>query len=172
MAFCYPELSAPFSISEYRARLDRVRKVMSREGIDLLYLSSPESMYYISGYEAEWYQATGPKDWLPMSGIAVHIDHDKFILFDEEEEAILGRYTSISTDTRISEGFTPMPGDIIKGLKEEGWLGGRVGLEMWSYRPNRAVSEMFQALLEVEGCTVIDGTDVVREVRALKSPQE
>lgn len=169
---CYPELTAPFSLNEYQGRLKRVRQVMSKEGIDLLYLSSPESMYYLSGYATEWYQATGPKDWLPMSGIAVHVDHDKFILFDEEEEAILGRYTSISTDTRISEGFTPMPGDIIKDLKDEGWLKGSIGLEMWSYRPNRAVSEMFQGLLEKEGCSVVDGTDVVREVRAIKSPQE
>jgi Xaa-Pro aminopeptidase len=31
---------------------------------------------------------------------------------------------------------------------------------------------MFQSALEKEGCRVIDGTDIVREVRAIKSPQE
>lgn len=172
MKECYPELSVPFSVGEFEDRLTRVREVMAREEIDLLYLGSPESMYYLSGYRAEWYQGQGPKDWPPLSGLAVHVDHDRFILFDEEEEAILGRYTSISSDTRLSQGFDRMLEDVIRELNSEGWLGGRVGLEMWSYRPNRAVSEMLQAALEAEGCTVVDGTDVVREVRAIKSPQE
>jgi Xaa-Pro aminopeptidase len=166
-------LTVPFSLEEYKLRLDRVREVMAREKIDLLFLSSPESMFYVSGYQAEWYQAQGPREWPPLSGLAIHVDHDKFILFDTEEETILGRYTSISTDTRI---FYLDPDSLISGivgdLKTEGWLGGTVGLEMWSYRPNRVASEMFQAALERERCRVVDGTDVVWEVRAIKSPQE
>ncbi len=169
---CWPEPDLPFSPEEFGLRLARIREVMERERIDLLYLSSPESMYYVSGYQAEWYQAQGPKDWPPLGGIAVHVDHDRFILFDQEEETLLTRYTSISTDTRTFQGFNSMYSGIVSELKAEGWLGGTVGLEMWSYRPNRAVSERFQALLEAESCEVVDGSDVVREVRAIKSPAE
>ena len=169
---CWPEPDIPFSLEEYEVRLARIREAMERERIDLLYLSSPESMYYVSGYQAEWYQAQGPKEWPPWGGVAVHVDHDRFILFDQAEETILTRYTTVSTDTRTFASFSDMYQGIVAYLKAEGWLGGRVGLEMWSYRPNRAVSERFQALLEAESCEVVDGSDVVREVRAIKSPAE
>jgi Xaa-Pro dipeptidase len=169
-----PALEAPFSLDEYRERLDRVRTVMEREGIDLLYLGTPESMFYLSGYQAEWYQANSPKIWPPICGVAVHRDHDKFILFDQIWEAVLCRYTTVSTDTRYytRESQYSAVDFIVSELKSEGWTGGTVGLEMGAYRPNRNVSHQFQEAFETAGCTVVDGTDVVREVRRIKSPTE
>ncbi len=167
---CHPELAAPFSLQEYQDRLDRVRERMAQENIDLLYLSAPESVCYVSGYAASWYASNGNKDWLPISGIAIHVDHDRFILFEASDELILARNTSVATDIRViprSNGE-----NVVAALKGEGWLGGTAGLELWSYRPNPAVSDLFRGLLEREGCTVVDGTDVVRDVRAVKSPQE
>jgi Xaa-Pro dipeptidase len=175
LKYSSPSKEVPFSVNEYQERLSRVREIMAREKIDLLFLSAPASLFYISGYQAEWYQSQSPKIWPPASGIAVHVDHDDFIHFDAEEEDVLIRYTSISSDTRIyreTAETTGMLSWIVQELKKEGWLPGTVGLEMWSYRPNRAVSEMFQTALEKEGCRVTDGTDVVREARAIKSPQE
>ncbi len=170
-----PSKEVPFSVNEYRKRLSRVRKLMARKKIDLLFLSAPASLFYISGYQAEWYQSQSPKIWPPASGIAIHADHDDFIHFDTEEEEVICRYTSISSDPRIyreTADTTDMLSWIVQELKKEDWLPATVGLEMWSYRPNRAVSEMFQSAFEKEGCRVIDGTDIVREVRAIKSPQE
>jgi len=175
LKYSSPPKEIPFSVNEYRERLNRVRKLMVQEKIDVLFLSAPASLFYISGYQAEWYESQSPKIWPPASGIAIHVDHDNFIHFDTEEEEILARYTSIPSDTRIyreTAETTEMLSWIVQELKKEGWFPGTVGLEMWSYRPNRAVSEMFQSALEKEGCRVIDGTDIVREVRAIKSPQE
>jgi Xaa-Pro dipeptidase len=175
LKYSSPPKEVPFSVTEYRERLSRVREIMARKKINLLFLSAPASLFYISGYQAEWYQSQSPKIWPPASGIAIHVDNDNFIDFDTEEEEVLSRYTSISSDTRIyreTADTTAMPSWIVQELKKEGWLPGTVGLEMWSYRPNRAVSEMFQSALEKEGCKVIDGTDIVRKVRAIKSPQE
>jgi Xaa-Pro aminopeptidase len=167
-------METPFSLAEYRDRLERVREEMARHNIDLMYLSSPESICYLSGYQAEWYQAQSPKLWPPMSGLAVHVDHDKFILFDSEEEETLIRYATVSTDTRIfkAEKMSSAGGEIVRDLRKEGWLKGTVGLEMRSYRPNRVVSEAFQKDLERAGCRVVDGTDIVRELRSIKSPAE
>ena len=53
---------------------------MEREKIDLLYLPSPESLYYVCAYQAEWYQAQGPKEWPALGGVAIHVDHDRFII--------------------------------------------------------------------------------------------
>lgn len=174
----------PFPRGEYRDRLHRVRVEMARRGIDVLFLSSPESLYYISGYAAEWYQAQSPdaRGWLPASGIAVHVDHDEFIFFDTGEEEGLIRDTTVTTDARylfssrgdvfLEQAGAGMLEWIPRELREEGWLPGTVGLEMWSYRPNRAVSEMFQRELEREGGVVVDGTEIVRELRWIKSPRE
>lgn len=59
-------------------------------------------------------------------------------------------------------------------LAEEGWLkpGTRLGQEFWSYLPNRAVSEAFSGAFEEQGAVVVDGSDVMRQVRIIKSPAE
>lgn len=175
LEYAFPAMEVPFSLGEYQQRLRRVREVMAREGIDLLYLTSPESLCYLSGYQSEWYQAQSPKAWPPVSGIAVHVDHERFILFDQEGEAVLCRYQTIASDVRLyrrdERGLSAID-FIVSELQAEGWLSRTVGLELWSYRPNPAVSAQFRAAFEAAGCQVVDGTDVVREVRSIKSPQE
>jgi Xaa-Pro aminopeptidase len=166
-----PAMEAPFSTAEYRRRLDRVRDGMADAGIQLLYVMSPEGMCYLSGYANEWYQAQSPKAWAASSGIAVHVDHDRFILFDSAAETLLGRTSSVASDVRNPERGSAIE-FIVGELRAEGWLTGTVGLELWSYRPNRVVSERFQSAFEGAGCDVTDGTDVIRSARKLKSPQE
>jgi len=169
-----PEKEVPFSKAEYASRLRRIRARMRKQGIDLLYLSSPESMYYVSGYRAEWYQAQSPKNWLPMSGIAIRAEHDGFILFDTEEELVMAKYTTVADDIRVFSDELPlnMVDWVVSELSDEGWMGGTVGLEMWSYRPNRIVSEVFQRALEGRGCRVADASDILRQMRSIKSPRE
>lgn len=171
-----PEPEIAFSREEFAARLARLRAAMAAAGLDALFLSSPESLYYISGFRAEWYQAFGPKAWLPASGIAVHLERDDFIHFEVENEQVLAGFTGISRDLRIlGQGSQPGAGlmDFIVGeLAAEGWLAGTIGLEMDSYRPSRAYSERFQAALEAKGARVVNGSDVIAAVRKLKSAQE
>ena len=168
-----PQQEIPFSREEYRERLERIRQVMARESIDLLYLSAPESMYYVSGYGSAWYQAESFAT--PWSGVAVHVDHDDFILFEFEAHTLLIRCYTVANDMRLYDGPIDdgSPLDfVVDELKASGWTGGRVGLEMGSYRPNRRASEYFQAAFERAGCNVVDGTRVLREVRGVKSAAE
>ncbi|MBN1678007.1 MAG: aminopeptidase P family protein [Candidatus Thermoplasmatota archaeon] len=169
-----PEKELPFSKAEYASRLKRIRAEMRREGMDVLYLSSPESMYYACGYRAVWYQAQSPKNWLPMSGVAVHADHDKLLMLDTEEELVMIKCTTIADDIRVFSDDLPMNmvDWTVSELSEEGWLPGTIGLEMWSYRPNRAVSEAFQRALERRGCRIVDASDILRKTRSVKSPRE
>ena len=170
----HPQMEVPFSLAEYTERLRRVREGMREQQIDLLYLSAPESLHYLSGYQSEWYQAQSPWVWPAVSGIAVHVDHDDFILFDQYEEAVLARYQTVARDLRHFP-RTKQVGAVdfvLAELKAAGWLTGPVGLEMGSYRPNRIISGQFQTAFEGEGLAVVDGTAVVREARARKSPTE
>lgn len=174
LAHCHPDDEQPFSRAEYRDRLNRIRARMARDRIDVLLVTAPEGMNYISGYQCEWYQAQSPRQWPASSGIAIHVDHDRFIHFDTERELVLTRYCSIAEDIRIFPPATMRDGIafIAAELKKEGWLPGTVGIEMHSYRPNRLISHRFQDALEAAGAKVVDGTDVLREVRWVKSAAE
>jgi len=171
---CNPPMELAFSLAEYRGRLDRIRARMAADGIDLLWLSAPESLFYVSGYTCEWYQAQSPKQWPPTSGIAIHVDADSFILFDTPSEQIMCRFVTCSTDTRTFPIGERRDGIrfIMDELSAKGWLGGTVGMELYSYRPNPAVSKRFQSAFEESGCLVADGSDILRELRWIKSPQE
>lgn len=165
-----------FSRREYADRLTRVREVMAREGVDLLFLQSPESMCYLSGYESAWYQS-GESPVAPVTTVVVHVDHDDFIFFDDYYHSVHARYHTVANDIRVHGGeysrVFEEPFDFMAAeLKAAGWLPGVVGFEMGSYRPNRRYSELYQAAFEARGGRVVDATDVVREVRAVKSPHE
>jgi Xaa-Pro aminopeptidase len=166
-------MQAPFSLREYRERLDRIRAKMEVLGLDLLYLSAPESMCYVSGHQSQWYQGQAASDWHPGSGIAIRSDADHCIHFEGEDELVLAEM-SASQFIRIRghETEEQWADFILSELESQGWVPGTVGLEMWSSRPNRGYSELFQAALEAKGCRVVDATKVVRNIRNRKSPQE
>lgn len=169
-----PDIEHPFTREEYRTRLERIRERMAVENIDLLFLTSPEAMNWVSGYQCEWYQAQSPRAWPATSGIAVHVDHDKFILFDTEREQILARYCTVSTDSRVFPPDSMRDGTnfIVEELTAEGWLPGIVGMEFWSYRPNRALSLRAEERFIAAGSKVVDATQIVRDLRGIKSPAE
>jgi Xaa-Pro aminopeptidase len=168
------ESELPFTAEEFAQRLRLVRKAMERAGIDCLFLTSPESMYWISGYRCMWYQTESPVEWAATNGIAVHVDHDRYIHFETEREAVLSRIFTVDQDTRFfpKTSYRDGTGFIAEELKAEGWLNGNIGLEMHAMRPNRAVSDRFQAAFETAGATVIDGSRILREVRWVKSDAE
>ena len=171
---CHPPIEVPFSREEYRERLERIRSRMAADQIDMLYLTAPESLFYVSGYTCEWYQAQSPKGWPATSGIAVHRDHDDFILFDTPSEQVMVRYVTIANDIRIFPIDNRRDGVafIVDELRAEGWLGGTIGLEFHSYRPNPVVSRRFRDSFEGAGSKVADGSDILRDMRWVKSPQE
>lgn len=170
---CTPEKEVPFLPSEFEARLRSIKQYMEQSEIDLLFLSAPESLYYVSGYRAQWYQAQSPPIWPAASGIAIRLDADDFIHFETEMEETLVYSSAISQDIRIyRDSKTSVMDFIVKHLYEDGWLKGTVGLEKWSYRPSPGYSELFQVALENHGVSVVDATSILRDVRRLKSPQE
>jgi len=174
LEFGSPEPSVPFPLAEYRGRLDKVRQAMARAKIDLLFVASPESVYYLSGYQALWYQAQVLEHWVPISGIAIRADKDECIQFEGDAEHNLCKYSTVTRDVRILDRHDRTLLDfIVSELKKEGWAKGTMGLEMRAYRPPRAVSEEFQTKMEKAGVRkTVEATPIVNGVRHIKSPQE
>ncbi len=167
------EKMIPFSEDEYRERLNRVRSEMAQKNIDLLFITTPEGMCYLHGHQTNWYQGNSPKIWSAISGTAVHVGYDHLIHFDFVDEKNLLKQNSILNDIRfypdLSDDSIPF---LINELSDFGWLGGRVGLEFSNYRPNRVISESLEKAFFEKGCSVIDGSSIMRKVRRVKSPQE
>lgn len=170
-----PKPELPFPEAEYRTRFLRLKELMEKEKIDLLYVTAPDSMCYLHGYAARWYRGHSTSAWPPMAGTAIHIDKDDPIHFDSIGELILLERTSVIKDKRyyFDERLEQGLSFIMEELKAEGWLGGTVGMEFWSHVPNRAVSEGIEAAFIASGCKeVIDATGPIRAVRRVKSAKE
>lgn len=187
------DVELAFPLYEFKNRLNKVRKKMQEKGIDMMYITMPESMYYISGLRLNWYQMNSSPMWdsSKATGIAIHVNSDKFILFaiPDEEHAVYG--STCSTDSRFipdvpgevlmfgkkleaadEEGQLPMD-LIVKNLKEEGWLHGKIALEKGSPRPNWRTGMILQDKFIQAGCeSVVDGTEILLEIRGKKSPLE
>lgn len=167
---------APFPEVEFRDRLHRIRAAMDAARVDLLFLMAPESMFYVSGFQCHWYQAQSGRSFPPTSGIAIHRDSDRTIHFETPSEAMLTAIGTVSKDVRIFPLESRRDGlpFILKELTAEGWLksGATVGLELHNYRPNPVISQRYVDGFAGAGMKVIDGTDIVRGVRHIKSPLE
>lgn len=164
----------PFPDEEFATRLRRVREAMAAARVDLLYATAPESIYYLTGFQCEWYQAQSGRNFPPSSGVAIHVDHDDFIHFETPSEAVLVGIGTCSRDVRIFplESRRDGTGFILRELAGAGWLKGRAALELYNYRPNPIVAAWFQSGFEGAGMEVVDGADIIRAVRKIKSSLE
>ncbi len=164
----------PFPASEFETRLDKVRRAMAEAGIDLLFATAPESLYYLTGFQGEWYQAQSGRAFPPTSGLAVHVDHARPIHFETPSEAMLTAIGAVSEDVRIFPLEARRDGlpFILRELGAEDWLKGRAGLELYNYRPNPVIAGRMRDGFEKAGCQVSDATNIVRKVRHIKSPLE
>jgi Xaa-Pro aminopeptidase len=160
-----------FSETEYNDRLTRCREEMANQGVDLLYVTSPEGMFYLHGYEVSWYRAASSRKWFPATATVVHVDHDYVILLDGEDPV-----PAAVNERRALDLSSPKAAadSAVKVLKDQGWLRNNivVGLEYWSYTPPRAVSTIFENAFDQAGHKVVDGSDVLRMVRQIKSSAE
>lgn len=164
-----------FEPSEYKDRIRRVRKLMADARIDVLYVTTPEHVCWLHGYYASWYKANAPMRYPQLYGTVIHVDHDDFIHFDNPTELPVIAKSSISTDNRF---FSSREADvtvpfIMSELKAKGWLSGKtVGMEFWSYVPNRAISTMLEGAFISHGARVVDASTILRKARLVKSPAE
>ena len=165
----------PFPAEEFHNRWRNIRQAMAREEIDLLFLSSPEAIYYVSGFQGEWYQAQSGRAFPPSSGVAIHADYDNTIHFETPSEAILTNIGTVSEDIRIFPLENRRDGlpFILSELESVGWLSGkRIGLERYSYRQNPTIAKAYKLGFEAKGLEVVDCSDLIAQIKHVKSPKE
>jgi Xaa-Pro dipeptidase len=151
----------PFDRAEYDARLARVRQAMARRGIDVLLISEPENMYYLTGYFTTGYWS--------VQTLAVPLEGEpQFVVRHLERTAVLG--TSWLETVEVYLDTQDPAGVIAAVLAKRGWGRARLGVEKHSWYLTVSLFERLQAALP--SARFVDASYLVNEVRLVKSPAE
>ncbi|MFN3145717.1 MAG: ectoine hydrolase DoeA [Paracoccaceae bacterium] len=160
-----------FTDAEYHARLSHTRAEMALRGIDLLILSDPSNMAWISGYDG-WSFYVHQCVLVPMEGDPVWwgrgIDAPgavRTVFMADHDTSIVGY-----DDTYVQNPQKhPMEALAIL-IYERGWSGARIGVELDNYYYSaRAHQTLVAHLHEAE---FLDATGLVNWQRAIKSDSE
>lgn len=165
----------PFPVEEYERRQALVRERMVAAGLDLLVVSSPEGIAWLCGHALRWNKGQSPTAWPALQCLVLRAGVERSILFETAEHEHMIRAYSMVEDFRLSEAedLDRVLAHIVGELAGEGWLSGVVGVEKWSYIPNRAVGEAVEAALRERGARdVVDASVLMRRVRSAKSALE
>ena len=151
----------PFEIDEYSARLARVRAAMEARDLDMLVLTDPSNMGWLTGYDG----------WSFYVHQAVIVTHDADPIWWGRAQDVAGaRRTVWMAEDRCvgyAEHFVQTP-DCHPMEDLERHLKGRVGVEMDNYY----YSAKAHAVLTSAGVTMYDATGLANWCRAVKSEAE
>lgn len=155
----------PFPPEEYRERRDRVRAAMTARGIDLLYVTSPANLFYLTGYEAIWYPGR-----LPLGAVIDRRGPDVTFFDWTRHEAYVS--TRVLCDEVIYMEYGAASARVAETFARRGWLALTVGVEWHSFTPAAPILRDVTQLLEQGGARIVAGDWIVDRVRLYKSPAE
>lgn len=154
-----------FSTDEFCARLRKTREKLSQDGLAALLVFGPESQYYLTGYDTNGF--------VFFQCLVVLADERAPILLTRLPDREQARQTSTVEDIRIwynSDGKDPSA-DLHGILSELNLEGERIGIERQTFGLNAENYDLVRARL-IDWCELVDGSDVVRSVRLVKSRAE
>lgn len=162
--------TVPFDRSELAGRLARVRESAARDGLDLLVVTDPKNIFYLTGYDA--YSFYVPQALLvPRSGDPVLVLRAMDVQGARvttwlRDEALVGYPESCINDgPRGEHPFTVVAATVA----ERGFARARIGVERDGTLTPREL-EILQAAFPASVFASCDG--LVEWVRAVKSPAE
>ena len=158
-----------FTLDEYALRLAKTRQAMDKANVELLIVSDPSNMAWLTGYDG-WSFYTHQAVLVGISG--------EPIWWGRAMDALGARRTVyMSTDniTGYPDEYVQNPVQhpmqtLAKLILERGWGSHRIGLEMDNYYFSAAAWESLQANLP--DAKFLDATGLVNWQRAIKSEAE
>ncbi|WP_336885167.1 M24 family metallopeptidase [Caldalkalibacillus salinus] len=159
-----------FEISEYQYRLNRVKEVMSERGMDVLLVSDPANMNYLSGYD----------------GWSFYVHQLLIVLLEADQPIWVGRHMDANaakiTTWLDPSHIVPYPDDYVQSLKkhpydfvadilrEEKVENACIAVELDNYYFS---AKCFDTLnKQLTKATFLDATSLVNKVRIVKSDTE
>lgn len=159
-----------FTEEEYRRRIEKTRRRMSEAAIEVLVVSDPANMNYLTGYD-------GWSFYVPQC-VVVTVDEEMPLWIGRGMDVAGARHTTFLDDNNIIgypdhyvQSLERHPlnfvGDIIR---ERGWGTRAVGVEMDAYYfTARSYAELQKSL---DGASFINGDLLVNWIRLIKSDAE
>jgi ectoine hydrolase len=160
----------PFERPEYLARIANVKRRMEAVSIDVLLVSDPCNMNYLTGYDATSYYVH------QMAALA--LDAEEPLWIGRQMDVACARFTTFLQAENLSgypESYIGVPDRhamefVALELKERGWDQGRIGVEMDAhFFTARCYQELRAHLPDAD---FVDGSLLVNWVRIVKSPRE
>jgi len=164
-----PDVALPFSRAEYATRLAKVRASMSAKGLELIIVSDPSNMAWLTGYDG----------WSFYTHQCVMVAQEGDPVWYGRRQDANGAVRTVYMDAaNISsypdhyvQSFERHPMDHLSGeIAERGWDKLSIGVEMDNYYFSAAA---YQSLLKhLPNAVFHDATALVNWCRAVKSEQE
>lgn len=163
------EREMPFSREEYAQRLDKVRRAMDERGIEVLVLSDPSNMAWLTGYDGH--------SFYTHQAVFLGPDGDPYWWGRTQDGNGARRTVWMGHDRIIGypDHYVQNPElhphqHLAELLRSLGMGSRRVGVEMDNYYYSAAAHAHLDAGLP--GATLVDATGLVNWERAVKSPAE
>lgn len=159
-----------FTQEEYQQRVKRTQKSMQEKGIDLLIVSQPANMNYLTGYDG-W-------SFYVHQCVLVSLNQEEPMWIGRGMDANGARITTFLSEDNIREyadhyvhSTVRHPMNFVADvIKEKGWDKGTIGVEMDQfYFTHRAYVELEKDLPDAK---FADGNVLVNWVRVIKSDSE
>lgn len=158
-----------FTPDEFASRLAKTRVAMEAKGCDLLIVTDPSNMNWLTGYDGWSFY---------VHQCVIVPPHGQPIWFGRDQDANGARLTSCLTENNILsypdhyvQSTDRHPMDYLSGiLRDRGWGGLRIGVEMDNYYFSAAA--YVSLIRNLPNATLVDATALVNWQRAVKSEAE
>ena len=164
----FPQLN--FEVAEYRQRLQKTKQRMEKEGVDVLIVSDPANMNYLSGYDG-W-------SFYVHQCLVVFIDAEQPLWIGRAQDAKAAEFTTWLSRENIFpysddyvQSTSKHPMDYVSSIiSSRGKAGKSVGVEMDHYYfTAKCMDRLHKGLPD---CHFKDSTSLVNWVRVIKSDRE
>lgn len=154
-----------FEKTEFDHRVAKARAAMREAGVDALLLFAQESTYYLTGYDTNGF--------VFFQCAVLTASDEPMTLLTRRPDLEQARRTSTFEDIRIwydAPGMDPSR-ELMAILEEKGLKGARVGIEMRTFG---LTADNYALVASRIGnwCILVDASNLVRTLRAVKSPAE
>ncbi|MGF1624966.1 MAG: ectoine hydrolase DoeA [Alphaproteobacteria bacterium] len=164
-----PESALNFTHAEYAARLAKARAAMQAAGLDLLYVTDPSNMHWLTGYDG-W-------SFYVHQGVILPLDEDP-IWYGRGQDAAGAQRTAFVDASRMIgypdhyvQSAERHPMDYLAGiLTDRGWGAKAIGVEMENYYYSAAAHASL--VRNLPNARLKDATNLVNWCRAVKSERE
>ncbi len=164
-----PDVELNFSREEYAGRIAKVRRAMERQGIELLIVTDPSNMAWLTGYDG-WSFYVHQCVLLTQEGDPVWYGRSQDA-FGAKRTVFMGEADILSYPDTYVQTPDRHPMDHLSGIiAAKGWDRRAIGVEMDNYYFAAACYRSLQQHLP--NATFKDATGLVNWQRAVKSEQE